>query len=108
MSKGRGRGKKTRDCEKLLIVLIHAEGKEVTIEEIKRTLASELNMNKFYNYFWELMMIGAKIDRKKKLQTVVSVSLRNHEEMKKYAIDRGIIPPPVIELRPEDLMVGLN
>lgn len=108
MKRGRGRGKNPRSCEKILIILINAKGNEVTMDEIKHTLGNEIILDKLYTYFWELMMIGAKIDRKKNKQTILSVSLTNHEEMRQYAIDRGIIPPPPIELKPEDLMIGMN
>lgn len=105
---GRGKGKNPRQAEKILIVLISANGAHVTIDEIQKTLGSTLPMYKLPSYFWDLKKMGAQVDRKKNGRNIVSIALINVDEMRVYAINRGLIEPPPVQLKPEDLMVSSN
>ncbi len=101
---GRGLGSKPRQAEKLLIVLIAANGGVVTLTEITATLGNTFPMYKLPTYLWVLKTMGAVLNKEKKGRNIIGLSLVNAEQMKTYAIARGIVQPPPVELKPEDLM----
>jgi hypothetical protein len=101
----RGKGKKTQQAEKLLLVLLNAQGKEVTIDEVKTTLGAEVQLYRLPTYLWDLKKIGADISKRKAGRSLVGFTLNNTDHMVVYAKDRGLIAPPPVTLNPEDLMV---
>jgi len=103
---GRGRGKNPRQAEKILIVLIAANGGNVTIKEIGDVLGPQMPLYKLPSYFWDLKKMGAVVTKNKNGRNIVSLALANHDEMVAYAISRGLLQPPPVELKPEDLMIA--
>jgi len=101
----KGKGKKIRQYEKILLLLIHAKGAAVTMDEIKQTLGTELEVYKMPTYLWELKKYGAVVEKTKNGRNIVSLTLKNIDEMTVYAQSRGFIAPPAVVLNPEDLMV---
>lgn len=102
----RGKGKKTQQAEKILLVLLNAQGKEVTIDEIKVTLGAEVQLYRIPTYLWDLKKIGANITKRKTGRNIMGFTLNNIEHMTSYARDRGLLAPPPVTLNPEDLMVS--
>ena len=101
----RGKSKKPRQAEKLLVVLL--DGREVSLTEIEATLGTVLQMYRIPSYIWDLKhYMNAQVKTIKQGRNVTAIQLLNVEEMKTYALDRGLIAPPPIELKPEDLMVA--
>lgn len=102
----KGKWKKTRQVEKLLIVLLNARGREVTINEIATTLSGEIEWYRFPTYLWELGKMGAHISKRKDGKKLVGVTLTNVDEMVTYAQQRGLIEPPPVVLSPSDLLTA--
>jgi len=102
----RGKGKKTHQAEKILVILINAkEGEFVSLDEIKQTLSNEIQLYRLPTYLYDLKKNGAEIEKKKNGRNLVAFKLLNRDAMLAYAQDRKLIAPPPVELRAEDMMV---
>ena len=102
----KGKWKKSCQYEKLLVILLNAKGKEVSITEISTTLAGEIEWYRFSTYMWELKKMGAQIVKHKDGRRLVGITLVNTDEMLAYARSRNLVAPPPVELKPEDFMVA--
>jgi hypothetical protein len=100
----RGKNKKPRQAEKILLVLL--DGHEATMGEIEATLNSQVEVYRISTYLWNLKTRGAEIKKIKVGRKIVAFQLLNVDTMTKYARDRGLIAPLPIALTAEDLMVA--
>src|SRR6478609_4658775 len=78
----RGRNKKSSQAEKLLTILLR--GNEVTIEEVNKTLDSQVQMYRLSTYLYDLKLVGAKIEKKKEGRKLNTLRLINVDEMREY------------------------
>lgn len=99
----RGKSKKPRQAEKLLLILL--DGHEAGMAEVEATLGSQIEFYRLSTYLWNLRTLGAELKTTKQGRKVVGIQLLNLDTMTAYAQSRGLVAPPVVELKPEDLMV---
>ncbi len=85
----RGKNKKTSQPEKLLTILL--SGREITLEEINKTLGKEIELYRLSTYLYDLKMMGAQIEKKKLKRKMVGFRLINVDEMSKYMSDRKAV-----------------
>ena len=102
--KGRGKNKKGRQAEKILLILL--DGHEATVNEIHTLLANEIVLSRFASYLWDLKKMGCYIRSNRVGRKIVSYQLQNPDEMKEYMLTRKLIAPPVVELSAADFAVS--
>lgn len=104
MRKGRGRSKKGRQAEKILLVLL--DGHETPVTELEHLLSSEIVFSRLSSYLWDLKKLGAYIRSNRIGRKIVSYQLQNPEEMHAYAQERKLIAPPPVVLTAADFAVS--
>lgn len=100
----RGKSKKPRQSEKLLMVLL--DGHEASLSEVETTLGGQIEVYRLSTYLWNLKTEGADIRKIKQGRKIMALQLVNTDVMHQYALDRGLIAPPAVVLNPDDLMVA--
>jgi hypothetical protein len=103
MFMSRGKSKKPRQAEKLLLTML--DGHLVTEAEIATVLGSEIEVYRLSTYLWNLKKVGADIAKTKQGRKVVAIQLTNTDTMTTYAQTRGLLAPAPVALAPEDFAV---
>ena len=100
----RGKGKKPRQAEKLLVVLL--DGHVASMDEVTTILGGEIELYRFSAYLWNLRKMGAEIKTITEHRKITAVQLTNTEAMHKYAVERGLVHVQATPLSSNDFMVS--
>lgn len=100
----RGKGKKPRQAEKLLLILL--DGHVASMDEVQGVLGGTIEMYRLSAYLWDLRQMGAEIKTITENRKISALQLTNHAVMYEHAKSRGLVHVPTAPLTTNDFMVS--